>query len=142
MARIWSTNDVHPRDRVAYWVDGLSGAIAHVDCEPRRDKPFFAEICVSAVGEIRCATYSSVAQVVARSARQIAHQPADMFTIGLLLAGHGLGSQDGRDTVLRPGDLVLYDVTRPSRLSFSSNFGFRIAKFIARRTRTSLNGRI
>ena len=36
---IWSTADVHPRDRVAYWVDGLSGAIAHVDCEPRRDEP-------------------------------------------------------------------------------------------------------
>jgi len=33
----WSTADVHPRDRVAYWVDGLSGAIAHVDCDPRRD---------------------------------------------------------------------------------------------------------
>jgi hypothetical protein len=60
------------RDRVAYWVGGLCGAIGHVDCEPRRDEPFFAEIRAGAAGEIRGATYSSVAQIVARSPRKIA----------------------------------------------------------------------
>jgi AraC family transcriptional regulator, positive regulator of tynA and feaB len=93
-----------------------------VDCEPRRDEPFFAEIRADAVGAIRCATYSSVAQSFTRSPRKIAHQPADMFTLGLLLAGHGFASQDGRDTVLRPREFVLYDVTRPSRLAFYSSF--------------------
>jgi AraC-like DNA-binding protein len=122
MPKIWSTADIHPRDRVAWWVDGLSGAIAHVDCEPRRDQPFFAQIRLGAVGEIRGATYSSTAQTFMRSPRRIAHQPVDMFTLGLLLAGGGCGSQDGRDTVLLPGEFVLYDVTRPSRLSFDSSF--------------------
>lgn len=119
---IWSTADVHPRHRVAYWVDGLSGAIAHVDCEPRRDEPFFAEIRAGAAGEIRGATYSSVAQIVARSPCKIAQRPVDTFTLGVQLAGHGFGSQDGRDLVLRPGDLVLYDMTRPLRLAFESRF--------------------
>lgn len=122
MPTIWSTADVHPRDRVAYWVDGLSGAIAHVDCEPRRDEPFFAEIRAGAAGEIRGATYSSVAQIVMRSPRKIAQRPVDTFTLGVQLAGHGFGSQDGRDVVLRPGDLVLYDTTRPFRLAFDSRF--------------------
>ena len=53
MTKIWSTADVHPRDRVAYWVDGLSGAIAHVDCDPRRDEPFFAEQARFGVRPIR-----------------------------------------------------------------------------------------
>jgi AraC family transcriptional regulator, positive regulator of tynA and feaB len=122
MPTIWSTADVHPRDRVAYWVDGLSGAIAHVDCEPRRDEPFFAEIRAGAAGEIRGATYSSVAQIVTRSPRKIAQRPVDTFTLGVQLAGHGFGSQDGRDVVLRPGDLVLYDTTRPFRLAFDTRF--------------------
>jgi AraC-like DNA-binding protein len=122
MPRIWSTDDVHPRDRVAYWVDGLSEAITHVDCEPRREAPFSAEIRADSAGEVRCATYSSVAQIVARSPRKIAHRPADMLTLGVQLGGHGFGSQDGRDLALRPGDLVLYDMTRPFRLAFSGSF--------------------
>jgi AraC-like DNA-binding protein len=93
-----------------------------VDCEPRRDEPFFAEIRADSAGEVRCATYSSVAQIVTRSPRNITHRPADMFTLGVQLAGHGFGSQDGRDLVLRPGDLVLYDMTRPFRLTFSGSF--------------------
>ena len=122
MPRIWSTADVHPRDRVACWVDGLCDTIVHVDCEPRRDEPFFAEIRADSAAEIRAATYSSVGQVVTRSSRKIAQRPADMFTLGVQLAGHGFGSQDGRDLVLRPGDLVLYDMTRPFRLIFSGSF--------------------
>jgi AraC-binding-like domain len=38
------------------------------------------------------------------------------------LAGHGCGSQDGRDVVLRRGDLVLYDTTRPFRLALDGRF--------------------
>jgi len=119
---MWSTADVHPRDRVAYWVDGLSDVVVHVDCEPRRDEPFFAEIRADSAGEVRCATYSSVAQIVTRSPRKIAHRPADMLTLGVQLAGHGFSSQDGRDLALRPGDLVLYDMTRPFQLSFTDSF--------------------
>src|SRR5215469_1928982 len=107
MSRIWSTDDVHPRDRVAYWVDGLCDAIVHVDCEPRSDQPFFGNMRADSAGEIRGATYSSVAQIITRSPRKIAHRPADMLTLGVQLAAHGLGSQDGREIVLRPGDLVL-----------------------------------
>src|SRR6516225_12255735 len=122
MARIWSTDDVHPRDRLAYWVDGLADAIVHLDCEPRSDEPFVAEIRADSAGEVRCATYSSVAQIATRSPRKIARRPADVFTLGVQLAGYGFASQDGRDLALRPGDLVLYDMTRPFRLIFSGSF--------------------
>ncbi|HKF08101.1 MAG TPA: helix-turn-helix domain-containing protein [Xanthobacteraceae bacterium] len=122
MPRIWSTGDVHPRDRVAYWLDGLCDTIVNVDCEPRSDQPFFGKIRADSAGEIHGSTYSSVAQIITRSPRKIAHRPADMFTLGMQLVGHGFGSQDGRDLALRPGDLVLYDMTRPLRLTFSGSF--------------------
>ena len=63
-----------------------------------------------------------MAQIVARSPHKIAHRPAEMFTLGVQLAGQGFGSQDGRDLALRPGDLVLYDMTRPFRLTFAGSF--------------------
>jgi hypothetical protein len=109
MPRIWSTANVHPRDRVACWVDGLCDTIVHVDCEPRLDQPFFGELCADSAGEIRAATYSSVGQVVTRSPRKIGQRPSDVLTLGVQLVGQAFGSQDGRELVLRPGDLVLYD---------------------------------
>jgi len=47
---------------------------------------------------------------------------ASRGAMGVQLAGHGHASQDGRDLVLRPGDLVLYDMSRPFRLALSSSF--------------------
>jgi AraC-like DNA-binding protein len=61
-------------------------------------------------------------QTITRSPRTIAHWPADTFTIGVQLVGHGFGSQDGRDLAVRPGNLVLYDMTRPLRLTFPGSF--------------------
>jgi AraC-like DNA-binding protein len=122
MPQIWSTANVHPRDKIAYWVDELCRTVARADCEPRRDQLFFGEIYADTLGCIGAVTYSLVAQVFTRSPRQTAHQPANIFTFGLQLAGDGLASQDGRDTVLRPGELVLIDAMRPSRLAFAGSF--------------------
>jgi AraC-like DNA-binding protein len=74
-------------------------------------------------GSVACgATYSSVAQTLTRSPRIIANRPADVFAIGIQVAGNGFGSQDGRDSVFQPGDLVLYDMIRPFRMTFRNNF--------------------
>lgn len=116
MSQVWSTTDVHPRDRLAYWIDGLARNVTTVECEPRRDQPFFGEIRAEVLGPIGVMTYSSVPQVFAQS------QPRAVFTLGLQMEGHGLGSQDGRDTTLNPGELVLYDATRAFRLAFYSSF--------------------
>lgn len=40
------------------------------------------------------------------------------FKFGLQLAGHGLLVQAGRETVVRPGDLSVYDTSRPYSLTF------------------------
>lgn len=116
MSQVWSTADVHPRDRLAYWIDGLTRNVTTVECEPRRDQPFFGVIRTEVLGPIGVMMYSSVPQVFAQS------QPRAVFTLGLQMEGHGLGSQDGRDTTLNPGELVLYDATRAFRLAFYSSF--------------------
>ncbi len=42
MTSLWSTANIHPSDRIAWWVDELS-ANCQVDCEPQRGVPFFGE---------------------------------------------------------------------------------------------------
>ena len=122
MHKVWSTAEVHPRDRLAYWIQGICNTIAGVECEPRRGARFFGHICSATAERLQAAKYSSSAQILTRTPRKIAQRPTDLLSLGIQMSGYGLGSQDGRDTELLPGDLVLYDMTRPLRLRFDSCF--------------------
>jgi AraC family transcriptional regulator, positive regulator of tynA and feaB len=116
MPKILSTSDFHPRDRLDYWIDELSRNVTAVGCEPVRGQPFFGEIRSDAVGCIGGMTYSSVAQTFGQ------RRPADFFTLGVQLEGHGFASGAGRDLALQPGELMLYDASRPFRLTFGDRF--------------------
>jgi AraC-like DNA-binding protein len=100
----------------------VCNTFVHLDCEPQCEGPFFGEISSDVAGDIQVVTVTSTAQLVVRSQRQIARDPADMFLINVQLSGQSMVSQDGRDAMLRPGDFVLYDSTRPYRLSFDNDF--------------------
>ena len=51
------------------------------------------------------------------------------YKISLMLGGTGYLCQDGRDVVLQPGDLAIYDTTRPYTLAFDDSFRSIIAMF-------------
>jgi AraC family transcriptional regulator, positive regulator of tynA and feaB len=116
MPKILSTSDFHPRDRLDYWIDELSRNVTAVGCEPTRGQPFFGEIRSDAVGYIGGMTYASVAQTFGQ------RRAADFFTLGVQLEGHGFASGAGRDVALNPGELMLYDASRPFRLTFGERF--------------------
>jgi AraC family transcriptional activator of tynA and feaB len=102
----WSTGQVHPRDRVAYWVDYVCDA-CQVDCEPRRDTALFGDCAVAGLaGTLQFGKGASTAQTLSRSPRQIARGNADFF----------------REAVLEPGDFVLADRTRPYQFAFDGEF--------------------
>src|SRR5580704_16636198 len=52
MQKIWSTADVPPRDRLAYWVDAVCDGLVHLDCVARGDRPSFSEILPSGVQRV------------------------------------------------------------------------------------------
>jgi hypothetical protein len=120
--RFWSTTKISPRDRLAYWVDAVCDTFVHLDCEPQSNRQFFGEIRSDVAGNIHVGTVASTGQLVIRSQRQISRDPADICLINVQLSGHSMVGQDGRDATLRPGDFVLYDSTRPYRLTFDDDF--------------------
>jgi AraC family transcriptional activator of tynA and feaB len=119
MVEAWSTADVHPRDRLAWWVDRFSAA-CHLDCEPRRGAGFFGKAALVDAGPLQIGTGATSAQVLTRSPRQIALGD-NRFYLTLISSGRGLFSQDGREALLRPGDFVLSDRARPYRFSHDSD---------------------
>ena len=58
-------------------------------------------------------------------------QGGDCYMVGIMLAGSGILVQDGRELVLREGDITIYDTARPFSLSFendSKNFVITLPK--------------
>lgn len=51
------------------------------------------------------------------------------YKFSLMLSGTGYLCQDGRDVVLNPGDLAIYDTTRPYTLAFDDSFRTIVAMF-------------
>ena len=125
MRKVWSTAQVHPRDRLAWWIDQFS-ATCQVDCEPRRGAQFFGECSLTDVaGVLQIGTGATSAQVLNRSARHIARGDDRLF-LTLTPAGRSLVSQDGREAVLKNGDFALSDRTRPYTFTSDGDFSHTV----------------
>ncbi|WP_417218729.1 helix-turn-helix domain-containing protein [Arthrobacter sp.] len=64
---------------------------------------------------------SASAHQVRRLASQIDPGDAKHLKLTLLLEGTGIVAQDGRTAVLAPGDLAIYDTSRPYTMEFDDN---------------------
>lgn len=67
--------------------------------------------------------------VVERTPQHAAHDGLASFKVSLMLAGTGLLVQDGRETLLRPGDLAVYDTQRPYTIEFDRDFRSLVVMF-------------
>lgn len=128
MARSLSTAGLRPQDRAAFWIDAVCGTFAHMDCTLRSEEPFHGEICDDNIGLLGVGTVKSVAQSVVRSAREIEQAPAALCFVAIQQQGRGYMAQDGRETVLQPGDIAFVDSTRPHELAFDGSFSQVVLK--------------
>lgn len=74
------------------------------------------------VGDVRFSAVWADPQTVERTAELIRRSPRDYFKISLQLEGTSSLQQDERRVVLEPGDLAVYDTSRPYTLRFERPF--------------------
>jgi hypothetical protein len=114
MPELFSTKDVHPRDRLAYWADFACASLVGADCTVRRDEPFPGELRVASAGELCVVQIAgNPVQSVTRSKQHVARDRADGFGLVIQHLSGNVLSRDRHEAVLRPGDLVLFDGTPP-----------------------------
>jgi AraC-like DNA-binding protein len=122
MDKVLAMSDIHPRDRIAYWVDVASKAIVNHECRVKTPSAFDATMLRASLGELSVMSIESLGlESVKHTARGIAHGEDDVFLLYLQLTGSAAFSQDGREAVIHPGDLVLLDAQRP----FFCRYGHR-----------------
>lgn len=127
---------LHERPRV--WRDHVCGVFGGLELSRLPAQGFDGSIRTADAGALRIAHVTCNAHEAHRSPRAIADAPGDHFILGLQCAGSRRIEQDGRETLVRPGDSVLYDAARPYRLSFLGD----VEQIIVKLPRASLKRRI
>lgn len=95
---------------------------------------FSGSIRARRVAQFQIAEIVATPHIVTRTAELIARRDSDFYKVSLMLAGTSLLVQDGREAVLMPGDLALYDTRTPYSLLCDSDIRMLVLMFPQRRT--------
>ena len=118
----FTTASVPGYRRLALWQDIVCDVYVQLDCKSDLGSDFSGWVTRTPLGETICSEVSSQQQRVYRTRSRIARSNEDFFLIALGKRGVGSVVQDGRETLIRPGEFAIYDTTRPYELQFDDAF--------------------
>jgi AraC-like DNA-binding protein len=104
------------------WADVVCRTYVPVSCDLRDDGPFEAWIRARTFGIAMLSDIGTTPMHYARGAREVRTLPCEDVQVLLMRQGHAMVSQDGRSCRLGPGDMALYDATRPFELEFPERY--------------------
>ena len=116
-----TTTAVDARDGFDYWNDAVSSTFVPLECRSAFRATFRGEIVNVSVGDVQFTKVTAASHRVRRTRPTIARNDPELIKICVQLYGTGRISQDGRDAELHPGDLTMYDTSRPYTLSFDAD---------------------
>ena len=108
--------------RLALWQDIVCDVYVQLDCKSDLGSAFRGWVTRAPLGQATCSEVSSERQHVYRTRSRIARSNEDFVLIALGKRGVGGVVQDGRETLIRPGEFAIYDTTRPYELHFDAAF--------------------
>ena len=110
---IYSTDGVHPRERLSYWREVATRGYVEHDVRLEDDFSFSGTIEISTLPGLVLANYATDAARGCRSSRNAARAARDDRLRGRLVGGGSGLAQDGRDGLLKGRSLYLLDPLRP-----------------------------
>jgi AraC-like DNA-binding protein len=138
MQTLFSTSDVHPRDRFDYWHDVASKTLVHHDSEPESRQDFRAELRAGALASTGLVLFENSPMTISVTARHAAHADTDPLFICRQLAGKLALEQGSREVVLAPADITLID----PRLPYAGTFFPGAQLLVLKLPRRALEARI
>lgn len=135
-----STADVPPRDRREWLQEVIRCEYAKVEVTPPDDGKLFNEMTFYPWQKLRLSVVRSRALTINRPVHEPYHASQDNYLGVVLLSGSYLLEQNGRETFLNPGDMTIYDATRPHRIQCSREFSKLIVTIPRTIMRTRLAG--
>lgn len=138
METIFSTRQVHPRDRFDSWHSVACKSLVDHDSRPKSRLAFEAEIETGSLGSIDLVLFQNTPMQVLHTALQVARLRSDDVFICRQIRGAVLIEQDERSARLEPGDVTLLDPLLP----YKANFGRDSKSLIIKARRRDLEARL
>ena len=109
-------------DRAAYWQEAVCDQFVPLDVRPHDAAAFSGRIAAHDVGPLHLRTMQASPHTFVRTRELVRRSDDDFYKVGLIRQGSSLLTQDDREVLLQPGELALYDSTRPYAFRMSKHF--------------------
>lgn len=116
-------------DQGEAWRNRLSSAFSELTPEPLQATEPAGSVSGSRLGEILVFEVSGSPQIVRRSTSAVRGAPSDLLKVCVQVRGRATVVQDGREVVLDPGQLALYDTGRPYALRLEHDWTSAVMVF-------------
>jgi AraC family transcriptional regulator, positive regulator of tynA and feaB len=118
-----STREVPPSERIGWLLDIICREYANVEVATPSRQTLSQDLTIYPWDNLRLSVVTCNGVVLERLPRapQLASQ--DVYFAVVLLSGDYALEQDGKEAVLQPGDMTIYDATRPHRVQCPRDFG-------------------
>src|SRR5690606_20868552 len=110
---IYSTGDVHPRERLSYWLEVATRGYVEHDFRADDAGAFSGRVESSALPGISMATFDASAARACRSEGSAARAARGRLCASLTPSGRAIYTPDGQETTLRGRGMVLIAPQRP-----------------------------
>ncbi len=128
MKTVFSTAEVHPRDRFEYWHSvACENLVAHAST-PEDRQGFQAMLQSAALDGLPLILFENSPMAIAHTAHHAAHANADELFVCRQVAGGLALEQDSREVVLQAGDITLLDPRLPYTGQFSKGSKLLVLK--------------
>jgi len=140
---VFTTRGVAPADRLAAWQEMVTRLFIPLTITPldaaSRPGHFEAAAAARDLGEVRVWRVTGSPMAAERASCHLSAPAVGDYLLAVHLRGTARASQDGRNVDLGPGDIALFDSTRPYSIAFRA--GGRFAHIIYQIPRASLDVR-
>lgn len=111
------------------WRELVSDSFVPLEAVPVAPGRFAGQVAGRELHDLAVVEVDAMAHEVRRTPALIDAAAEGYFKVNLQLSGHGILVQDGREAVLSPGELAIYDTQRPYTLSFHEEFSTLVLMF-------------
>jgi hypothetical protein len=116
-----STDQVAPQDRIPYWKDLIWQLLGRLRSETRSEGEFRGRLLYCDAGDVRLCRLSASSHRVARTPDLIRQDDRGFLKVVFQIEGSTWFEQDGRRTLLHPGEWSIYDTMKAYSVSNTSD---------------------
>jgi AraC-like DNA-binding protein len=117
-----STSDIPPAERSGWLREVICREYANVEITTPSRQILSQDLTIHPWDNLRLSTIRSSGIGLERLPREPRLASQDAYFAVVLLSGDYLLEQDGKEAVLQPGDMTIYDATRPHRIHCPRDF--------------------